>query len=135
MSCSLNQAYFTQNNGNNQIYLGVYWSRTISVTVDSQSRVYDDITLDGCVSVKDSEGQPLEIMLTEQVDDSTTGIYKIPAVLPETEITQWKFSFDVATTTNITPGLYNFTIFGTPLDGKKYVELIGIIEFIDTEDC
>lgn len=135
MSCSLNQAYFTQNNGNNQIYLGVYWSRTISVTVDSQSRVYDDITLDGCVSVKDSEGQPLEIMLTEQVDDSTTGIYKIPAVLPETEITQWKLSFDVATTTNITPGLYNFTIFGTPLDGKKYVELIGIIEFIDTEDC
>ena len=135
MSCSLNQAYFTQNNGNNQIYLGVYWSRTISVTVDSQSRVYDDITLDGCVSVKDSEGQPLEIMLTEQVDDSTTGIYKIPAVLPETEITQWKLSFDVATTTNITPGLYNFTIFGTPLDGKKYVELIGIIEFIDSEDC
>lgn len=135
MSCNTNQALFTENNGNNQIYINTYWSRTVSVTVDSQSRIYDSITLSGCIEVKDSEGEILQIPLTEQVDDTTTGIYKVPAVLPETEITSWKFSFDVATTLNITPGLYNFTVFGTPLDDKKYVELIGIIEFSETEDC
>jgi len=135
MSCNTGKALFTENNGNNQIYISTYWSRTISVTVDTQSRIYDDITLNGCVSVKNADGQDLEIPLTEQVDDTTTGIYKVPAVLPATDITSWKFTFNVATTTDITPGLYEFTVFGTPLDGKKYVELIGVIEFVETEDC
>ena len=129
------QALFTKNNGNNQIYMGTYWSRTVSVAVDGQARIYNDITLDGCIEVRDSDGAELHIPLTEQVDDTTTGIYKVPAVLPETEIKAWKLSFTVATTEDITPGLYNFTIFGTPVDGKKYVELIGVIEFIETEDC
>ena len=135
MSCGTNQALFTQSNSNQQVYTGTYWSRTISITVDGQPRVYDDITLEGCVQVKDLDGASIDIQLTEQPDDSTTGIYKVPAVLPETDITQWKLSFDVATTTNVTPGIYNFTVFGTPLDGKKYVELKGVIEFISTEDC
>lgn len=135
MSCNISQALFTQNNGNNQIYMGTYWSRTISVAVDGQDRIYNDITLAGCIEVRDLEGALLQIQLTEQVDDTTTGIFKVPAVLPATDITSWKLSFDVVTTTNITPGLYDFTVFGTPLDGKKYVELIGVIEFTETEEC
>ena len=135
MSCSTGQALFTENNGNNQVYMRSYWSTTVSVTVNGQSRIYNDITLSGCIEVKDANGAIVDIPLTEQVDDSTTGIYKVPAVLPATDITSWKFSFDVATTTDVTPGLYNFTIFGTPLDGKKYVELIGVVEFAETEDC
>ena len=135
MSCNQALAYFTQCNGNNQIYMGTYWSRTITVSVDGQLRIYNDITLDGCIEVRDSEGAQLQIELTEQVADTTTGIYKVPPVLPATDITEWKLSFDVATTTNITPGLYDFTVFGTPLDGKKYVELKGSIEFVSTEDC
>ena len=135
MSCSTGQALFTENNGNNHIPISTYWSRTVSVSVNGQSRIYNDITLSGCIEVKDANGAILDIPLTEQVNDSTTGIYKVPAVSPATDIISWKFSFDVATTTDITAGLYNFTVFGTPLDGKKYVELIGVIEFAETQDC
>ena len=135
MSCTNSQALFTKGNKNQQVNIGAYWSRIISVTVDDVSRVYDDITLSGCISAKDLDGAALEIPIDEQGDDLTTGVYKIPAVLPATDITKWKFVISVATGETIKEGVYDFVIFGTPLDTKKYVELSGKIEFLNLEDC
>jgi len=135
MSCEVTQAFFTKGNGNNQVYIGTEWARTMSVTIDGQSRVYDDITLAGTIYAQDEDGNPLEISLTEQVDTSTTGIYKVPAVSPAVDITEWTLTLIVADTSLVKPGIYSFVVYGTPLDGKKYVEINGCMEFSDPADC
>lgn len=127
MSCKIPEALFVQVNQNNHVPIGTYWTRTISVKVDGVARVYDSITLSGCIKAKDENNDLLEISLTEQVDDTTTGIVKSSE--------SWDLNLNVATTSSVKAGIYDFTVLGTPADGKTYVELTGKIQFLEIENC